>query len=89
VLGEAVSVKSGAVTFKVTGVECESEPLEPVIVIVGFPGGVLVVVVTVSAEFTPGVIELGLNEAIAPAGNPLALKLTEPVKPLRAAAVTV
>jgi hypothetical protein len=82
-------VEADEVTFKVTGVECESEPLVPVIVNVGLPGGVLVVVVIVSVELAPGVIEVGLNEAIAPVGRPLAFKLTEPVKPLTAATLAV
>ena len=46
-------------------------------------------VVTVSVEAPEPVTEVGLNEAVAPAGNPLAVRLTVPVKPLSALTFTV
>ena len=66
-----------------------SAPLVPVIVRVALPAEVLPVVVIVKVEFTPGAIEVGLNEAVAPAGSPLAVRLTKPEKPFRAATLTV
>jgi hypothetical protein len=46
------------------------------------PIGVLKVVVTVAVALPPAATETGLKDA--PAGNPLAVKLIEPVKPLSA-----
>jgi hypothetical protein len=78
--GVAEIVKSGgAVTFKETVVACVSEPLVPVIVSVEEPTGVVDAVVTVRVELAPGPIADGLNEAVAPAGKPLALSPTLPV----------
>lgn len=47
-----------------------SEPLDPVIVIVELPSGVLPTVVIVSVELPDVAIEEGLKEQFAPAGNP-------------------
>jgi hypothetical protein len=83
--GEVVEV-----TFRITLVEFVREPLVPVMVRVGLPTGVLPFVVTVSVELTPGVIEVGLNEAIAPIGSPLVtLRFTAPVKPFTAVVLTI
>ena len=51
----------------------------PVIVSVGLPRGVIVDVVTVNVELTPALIEVGLSEADAPAGTPVAAKVIVPV----------
>jgi hypothetical protein len=89
-LGEAESVKSeDPMTFSVTVAVCVSEPLVPVIVSVGFPIGVLLVVVIVSVELPEPLIEAGTNVAVAPVGSPLALRLTDPVNPLMAPTLTV
>ena len=56
---------------------------------VKLPRGVLVVVAMVRAELAPAVTDVGLNEAVAPVGSPLALKLMEPLKPLIAFVLTV
>jgi hypothetical protein len=86
----AESVKSGVPeTVSVAVAVCVSTPLVPVIVTVEPPAGVVVAVVTVRVEVVPGVIEAGLNDAVAPVGNPLADKLTEPLKAFSAAALTV
>jgi hypothetical protein len=61
----------------------------PVIVSVGLPTGVLVEVVIVSVELTPGATEVELKDDVTPVGKPLTLRLIEPVKPLRAAVFTV
>src|SRR5260370_19973434 len=86
-LGVAESVKSGTTTFSITSAEFASVPLVPVIVTVELlaklPGGD----VTVSVELPGALIEGGENDAVAPAGNPAAAKLTVPVNPLCAATV--
>ena len=53
------------------------------IVRVDLPTGVLAVVVTVSVELDPGLIEVGLNDAVAPVGSPLTVRPTDPLNPLR------
>jgi len=61
----------------------------PVMVSFELPTGVLAVVVIVRVELAPAVTDVGLNEEVAPAGSPLTPRLTEPLKPFRAAALTV
>ena len=57
---------------------------------VGLPTGVAPVVVTVSVEVVPDVIEVvGPKVAVAPVGSPLIVKPTEPVKPFTAATLMV
>jgi len=46
------------------------------------PGVVAAPALSVSVELFPAVTEVGLNEAVAPAGNPLADKLTDSALPL-------
>jgi hypothetical protein len=76
-------------TVSVTPAVCVRVPLVPVMVTVELPVGVLAVVVMVRVELPPGVIDAGLNVGVAPAGRPVALKLTTPVNPFKAAALTV
>ncbi len=76
-------------TISVTVVEWTVEPLVPVIVIVDVPTGVVLAVVTVMVEEPEPVTDGGLKEAVAPVGNPLAVKVTVPVKPLSAVIVAV
>jgi hypothetical protein len=65
-------------------------PLVPVIVSVYVPVGVLPVVVTFMVLFPePPVMGLGLKEALALEGSPLALKVTLPVKPPEGLTVAV
>jgi hypothetical protein len=61
----------------------------PVMVIVGLPVGVVVAVVMVRVELAPGAMEAGLKAGLAPVGRPVALKLTAPVNPFKAPALTV
>ena len=75
---------TAAFTTRDTVVVCVVEPLIPVIVSVKLPVGVLAAVVTVSVELVPAVIDVGLNEEIAPVGKPLALSATLLPKPFRA-----
>jgi len=77
------------VTLSGTVVVCVSVPLVPVIVSVTLPTGVLAVVVTVSMAFPGVLIELGLNDPAAPAGNPLTVKFTVPLNPFTLPALTV
>ena len=89
VLGVADRVKSGPETIRVTDAEFVSEPAVPVIVTVELPVGVPDVVVTVSVELPDEEMEAGENEAVAPAGRPVAAKVTAPVNPESAPTVTV
>ena len=68
---------------------CVSVPLVPVTVTVAFPAGVLPLVVIVRVEVPEVVTDIGENEATAPVGKPVAVKLTAPVKPFSAPIVTV
>ena len=78
-----------AVTVSVDIVECVPDPDVPVVVIVLEPVGVLPVVVTVNFEFPYPVTVAGTKVAAAPAGNPLALKPTVPLKPFNDPTETV
>src|SRR5271168_5378024 len=78
--GVTVSVKSGAVTFRVTLALWDSSSVPvPVMVSTGLPPGVFVVVVTVMVEVPEAVMELGEKEAEAPEGRPVAAKVTAPL----------
>lgn len=76
----AKSGATGAVTTSVTEAVCVVVPLVPVIVNGKVPVGVVLVVVTVSVEL-PEVSGVGLNVPVAPAGSPLTVRSTDPVKP--------
>jgi len=93
VLGLAEIVKSGgggcAFITKLTVAVCVRLPLIPVIVSVDVPTGVLPVVVTVNVELPVPVTVAGEKLAVAPAGNPLALSVTAPVKPFSAPILAV
>jgi hypothetical protein len=88
--GATVRVKSGAVTFRVTFALWATCPvLVPVIVRLGLPGGVFAAVVTVNVELPEALMEAGEKEAAAPAGRPVAAKLTWSVKPYSGATLIV
>ena len=76
-------------TTSVVVVVCEKLPFCPVIVSVALPGGVLLLVCTVNMEVPDPVIDVGFNEAVAPAGRPLTDKFTVPVNPFGAVSLTV
>ena len=79
--GETDKLKSGAgFTTIFTVVVCVRLPLTPVIVSVLVPTGVVAAVVTESVVVP--VAGLGVKLPPAPAGNPLTLNVTCPVKPL-------
>ena len=77
------------VTTRDTVAVCTRVPLVPVIVNVLVPAGVLALVVTVMVDDPEPATEGGLKLALAPAGNPLALKVTVPVNPPEGVTVTV
>ena len=56
---------------------------------VALPAGVLLLVCTVNVELPEPVIEVGFNEAVAPAGTPLTDKFTVLVNPFSATSLTV
>lgn len=88
-VGVAESAKSGArpCTTSVTDVVCVRTPLTPVIVNEEVPAGVADVLDTVIVDVP--VVGFGLNAAAAPAGSPLALSVTGPLKPEIGVADTV
>jgi hypothetical protein len=69
--------------------ECVRDPLVPVTVSVELPGGVLPVVLIVRVDVPEPVTDVGLNDAVAPAGNPLAPRVTAALNPFRAMTETV
>jgi hypothetical protein len=86
-LGDAESVKSP--TTRATVVVWTIAPLVAVTVMVKLPVGVEPAVDTVIVEEPEVITEAGLKLAVAPAGSPLALKLTVPVNPFTALTVAV
>src|SRR5256714_9157477 len=71
-----------AVTVRVTVVECVAVVPVPVTVTVYVPGAVVPEVAIVMVELLPAVTAVGLNDAVAPAGSPVALRLTFCAEPL-------
>ena len=74
-------VTGGGFTIRVSGRPWVRQPLVPVAVMVYVPGGVDAEVATFNVEAPAPVNDVGLNVAEAPAGNPLAVSPTLPVKP--------
>jgi hypothetical protein len=82
--GLAETVKSGvtgAVTVRANVVERVSPPPEPLMVTFVVPVAAVLVVAKVNVLLPP-VVEAGLNVAVTPLGNPVALKATASAKPL-------
>ena len=75
------------VTFRVTLVECVSEPLVPLMLSVELPR--VDPVTIVSVELPVVVMEGGVKVGDAPEGRPETAKFTAPVNPLRGDTVTV
>ena len=80
-----------AVTVRLTAVECVDggELYSPVIVTPNVPVAAVPVVDTVSVEFWPAVTEVGLKLALAPAGSPVAVRLTARAVPAVTNVLTV
>ena len=89
--GDDESEKSapGMFTTIDTVVVCTRAPLVPVIVSVLEPAGVPALVVTVNVDDPEPVTEAGLKLELAPAGNPLASRVTVSLNPPEAVMVTV
>lgn len=82
-IGDAERVKfGGGLTVRDSVVELDRLPDEPVMVTVAVP--VVAVLLAVSVNVLEPVVVLGLNDAVTPAGNPEAARLTLLLKPLRA-----
>jgi hypothetical protein len=89
-VGVALSEKSdGGLTTKVTDVVRVRLPLVPVTVMGYDPAGVVVAVLRVIVVVPLVVTVAGLKLLEAPAGRPLALKLTVPLNPLLGVTVIV
>jgi hypothetical protein len=88
---EKSSVVVAAVTVRLTEVECVDggELYWPVIVTPNVPVAAVPVVDTVSVEFWPAVTEVGLKLALAPAGSPVAVRLTARAVPAVTNVLTV
>lgn len=69
-----------AVTVRLTEVVCVKLPDTPVMVTVDVP--VVAVALAVNVSVLDEVVGFGLNAAVTPLGNPVALKVTLPEKPL-------
>ena len=76
-------------TTSVTIAVCVRLPLVPVMVTVELPAGVVLLVATVNVEVPAPLTDPGVKVAVAPAGKPLALSITAPLKPLMALTVAV
>jgi len=88
--GVTATVKSGAVTFRVTFALCANSSVPvPVIARMELPPGVFADVVTVMVEVPDPGIAAGENEAEAPEGRPAAVKVTASVKPYSGETLTV
>src|SRR2546430_1398858 len=72
----------GAVTVRGTAVECVALVPVPVTVTVYVPGGGVPAGAIVMVEVLPAATAVGLNDAVAPAGRPVALKVTFCADPL-------
>ena len=70
-----------AATVMLTFAVCVKLPLVPVMVSGYVPSGVVALVVTVSVELPDPVTVVGTKLGVAPAGSPLALSVTTPLKP--------
>jgi hypothetical protein len=87
-VGDTESGKSGTATASVALTVCLVCPSAAVIVSGWVPVGVVPAVVIVSCEEPDDASELGVNLALAPAGNPLAERSTLPVWASSIAAVS-
>ena len=89
-VGLTAIVKSGGmVTTSITLTVCVRVPLIAATVIGYDPVGVVLAVLMVRVVEPEVVIWAELNPAVAPDGNPLALKFTVPVNPFNAVTVTL
>src|SRR6266545_935591 len=90
-LGVTLRLKSGgAATTRVTGPECEIDPLVPVTVSGYDPGAAVADVLMASCDVPASVTTAGVSDALpTEAGRPVTVNATSPVKPLSAPTVTL
>ena len=84
-LGVALTLKSStgaSITVIVTVVACVADVPVPVTVTVYVPVAVELPAVRVSVELAPDVTLAGLNDAVAPAGRPVAVNATDCAAPV-------
>ena len=87
---DGVTVMLKSTTLSVTVALCVRVPFAPETVNVELAAGVVPEVVTVSVDVPVlPVIVLGLNEPVAPLGNPVTVSATSPVRPFTAVLVMV
>jgi hypothetical protein len=87
---EATARVVAACTVMLMDPLCESVPLTPLIFTANVPAGVLgAVAMVTSADPDPPDTDTGLKLAVAPAGRPVAVRETLPVKPVLVAMVAV
>jgi hypothetical protein len=84
----ATPASSGYLRVSDAVIECVRLPLVPVILMLYVPLGDLPEVDTFNVTFVP-VVEAGVKEAVAMAGNPVAVNATDPVNPLTLVIVTL
>lgn len=77
--GVAVRLKSGPVMVSVRGRDCVMLPDVPVTVTVAVPTAAVALALRVNVLLA--VAGFGLNDAVTPLGNPVAVKVTLPVNP--------
>ena len=90
--GVAEIEKSPVSTVRVTVFECDTcwpAPVVPVMTSEYVPAGVEPEVLTLSVVDPEAVTAVGANVPVAPAGSPLTLNVTTPVKPVPAVTVAV
>ena len=88
-LAGVAEIEKSPFTTSVTLVVRVSGPLVPWIVSGYVPAGVVPLVATLSVVEPDVVTDVGLKNAVAPAGNPVTLKFTVPVNPLPGVTVAV
>ena len=85
----AVTQVFGFCTVRLAAAVWLKLPLVPVMISVELPAGVELVVETVRVEDPEPLTDVGLKLAVAPAGKPLAAKVTLPLKPFSAVIVAL
>ena len=87
-MGDHPSASEPYLRVSDTEVECVRLPLVPVIVRLYVPLGDLPEVDTLNVTLVP-VVEAGVKEAVALAGNPVTVNATDPVNPYSRVIVTL
>jgi hypothetical protein len=88
-LDGAAEIEKSPLTTSVTFTVWLTDPLAPLIASVYVPPGVVPLVDTLRVAEPDPLTDAGVNEAVAPDGRPVTLKLTAPVNPDPAVTVAV